>query len=575
MSGNYADFIHENFAANNDCGENFDSLKTLARLAELHGYIIYALFVITFLLSYFESLHFFHFHYSLFIMSITKFFEKKITKHLPALARAAQRSMSDATKIKLVMGEMRNNPEMVNSLFPYRDTYAVHNRMPEKSSSKDEVLKQVREMHNAESAPWKSGKISGSFYHGDQEHYDFLNEIFGYYSQVNSIQRDVCPSLTKYEGEIIAMTLDIFNGDAVNKRKPEQKACGSLTTGGTDSIYQSVYAHREWGLDKKGITQPEIVLPITAHPAFFKSAHYLNLKAVTAKVDANYQADVNDIESKITPNTVMIVGSAGNYGHGIIDPIDKLSDIALKHHVGLHVDGCLGGFILAWAEPLGIKCPVFDFRLPGVTAISADTHKYGYSLKGTSTILFSNEELRRYQYYAEVDWPGGIYVSPGFNGSKSGGLFAATWAAMVHYGKEGYMNRAKKIFDVNTRMKNMVRTIPELKLFGDSLFITAIGSDIFNIYHVNDYLKTKGWRMNGQQNPNGIHFCITGPQVTNPGIVEAFEADLKAAVEYAKAQKGDPKSAAMYGGAGREIDPSMYMPMLFAYTDVTQSTYPF
>jgi glutamate/tyrosine decarboxylase-like PLP-dependent enzyme len=299
------------------------------------------------------------------------------------------------------------------------------------------------------------------------------------------------------------------------------------------------------------------------------------VKTVVAKLDEKYEVDVEDVASKINANTILIVGSAGNYGHGIIDPIEQLSSLAVQHNVGLHVDGCLGGFILAWAEPLGIACPVFDFRLPGVTAISADTHKYGYSLKGTSTILFKNEQLRRFQYFGQVDWPGGIYISTGFNGSKSGGLFAATWAAMVHYGKEGYMNRAKKIFDANTRLKNAVRAIPELKLIGDSLFITAITSDRFNIYHVNDYLKTKGWRMNGQQHPNAFHFCITGPQITNEGIIEAFEQDLKAAVEYAKVQKGDPKSAAMYGGAGREIDPSMYMPMLIAYTDVTQSTYPF
>jgi glutamate/tyrosine decarboxylase-like PLP-dependent enzyme len=507
-------------------------------------------------------------------MGIAKFLEKQIVKHLPSVARAVQRSMNDEKKIELIKNEMRTNPEMVESLFPYKDKYTVHNKMPEKSSSRAAVLQQIKEMHAAESGSWKGGKISGSFYHGDQDHYDFLNEAFSYYSQVNSIQRDVCPSLTKYEGEIIAMTLDLFNGYAVNKRNAKEKACGSLTTGGTDSIFQSVYVHREWGVDK-GITQPEMVLPVSAHPAFFKAAHYLNIKVHTAKLDDNFQADVADIESKITPNTIMIMGSAGNYGHGIIDPIEKLSDLAVKHKVGLHVDGCLGGFILSWAQSLGINCPVFDFRLPGVTAISADTHKYGYSLKGTSTVLFSNEKLRQYQYSGYVDWPGGVYISTGFNGSKSGGLFAATWAAMVHYGKEGYMQRAQQIFDVNARMKNVVRNIPELKLFGDSLFITAIGSDQFNIYHVNDYLKTKGWRMNGQQHPNGFHFCITGPQVTNAGIVEAFEQDLKEAVEYAKVQKGDPKSAAMYGGAGREIDPSMYMPMLVAYTDVTQSTYPF
>ncbi len=458
-------------------------------------------------------------------MGVTKFLEKKITKHLPALARAVQRSMTDNKKIELVKNEMRTNADLTNSFFPYRDKFPVNSRMPDKSMPKEEVLQQIKDMHQAESAFWKSGKISGSFYHGDQDHYDFLNEAFSYYSQINSIQRDFCPSLTKFEGEIIAMTLDVFNGAAVNKRNPAQRACGSLTTGGTDSIYQSLYVHREWGLDKKNITQPEVIIPVSAHAAFFKSAHYLNIKIVQAKLDDNYLADVADVESKITPNTILIVSSAGNYGHGLVDPIDKLSDLAIKHNVGLHVDGCLGGFILAWAEPSGINCPVFDFRLPGVTAISADTHKYGYSLKGTSTVLFNSEDLRRYQYYGQPDWPGGAYISTGYNGSKSGGLFSSTWAAMVHYGKEGYMHRAKQIFELNANMKKIVRNIPELKLFGDSLFITAIGSDAFNIYHVNDFLKLKGWRMNGQQYPNGIHFCITGPQITTPGICEEFEKD--------------------------------------------------
>ena len=163
-------------------------------------------------------------------MSIAKFLEKKVTKHLPALARAVQRSMNDNKKMELIKNEMRNDPELVNSFFPYRDKYAVNSKMPLKSMAKEDVMKQIKEMHALESAPWKNGKISGSFYQGDQDHYDFLNEAFSYYSQVNSIQRDVCPSLTKFEGEIIAMTLDIFNGDAVAKRNPAQKACGSLTT---------------------------------------------------------------------------------------------------------------------------------------------------------------------------------------------------------------------------------------------------------------------------------------------------------------------------------------------------------
>lgn len=297
-------------------------------------------------------------------MGIAKFFEKQIVKHLPSVARAVQRSMADEKKIELVKNEMRNNLEMVDSMFPYRDKYAVNNTMPEKSSSREDVLKQIKEMHAAESSSWKGGKISGSFYHGDQDHYDFLNEAFSYYSQVNSIQRDVCPSLTKYEGEIIAMTLGLFNADAVNKRNPKEKACGSLTTGGTDSIFQSVYVHREWGVEK-GIAQPEIVLPASAHPAFFKAAHYLNIKVLTAKLDANFQADVTDIESKISPNTVMIMGSAGNYGHGIIDPIEKTFGSCRKTQSGAACRLLLGRLYFGLGRTFGNCLPGIRFSFAG------------------------------------------------------------------------------------------------------------------------------------------------------------------------------------------------------------------
>jgi len=244
------------------------------------------------------------------------------------------------------------------------------------------------------------------------------------------------------------------------------------------------------------------------------------------------------------------VGSAGNYPYGTIDPIGALSELAAAHDVGLHVDGCLGGFILPWGQELGYDIPPFDFRLPGVTTISADTHKYGYGPKGTSVLLFRGKKLRRHQYYARPDWKGGMYASPGIGGSRSGGLIAATWAVMVALGRSGYLEKASRIFETAFAMQEQVRRQPELRLMGDPTFCFSFTSDAFDIYHVNDFMKKRGWRFNGQQYPSAIHMCVTGPQ-TQPGVVERFGRDLAEAVDYAKRPEGPvPRSGALYGGQG-------------------------
>src|SRR5437868_3100376 len=196
----------------------------------------------------------------------------------------------------------------------------------------------------------------------------------------------------------------------------------------------------------------------------------------------------------IDENTIALVGSAGNYGYGTIDPIAELSELALRHGIGLHVDGCLGGFILPWGEALGYDIPIFDFRLPGVTSISADTHKYGYGFKGTSTLTYRNHNLRNYQYFTTTDWPGGKYFSPGLAGSRSGGLIAATWASMVSLGREGYLQHAKEIFETAFAMQDAVRSHEELRMMGSPTWCFSFTSDQFDIYHVNDSMRHKGWR---------------------------------------------------------------------------------
>ncbi|QYG91521.1 aspartate aminotransferase family protein [Iamia sp. SCSIO 61187] len=434
---------------------------------------------------------------------------------------------------------------------PYAERYGVNRRIPEQGIPREQVLAELREMATEEDRSWETGQVSGTMYCGDHEHYDFLNEAFGMYAHVNALQRDICPSQTRFEGEIIAMTLDMLHGEAVT----DTEAAGIVTTGGTGSILHALIAYRDHARESRGITRPNFVKPETAHAAFDKGCHLFGIEVRTAPIDpVTTKADVAAMADLIDDQTIAIMGSACNYGYGTIDPIDELSALALERGVGLHVDGCLGGFILPWGQELGWDIPVFDFRLPGVTTISADTHKYGYGFKGSSVLAFRDKALRNSQYFFLTGWSGGKYCSPGMEGSRSGGALASTWAAMVSIGREGYLGYAKAIFETADAMKAAVRSHPELRVMGEPTFCFSFTSDAFDIYHVNDFMRRKGWRFNGQQYPNAIHMAVTRPQ-TQPGVVERFEADLAEAVAYALEHKDEtPSSAAIYGGVAGGLD---------------------
>jgi len=431
------------------------------------------------------------------------------------------------------------------SQFPYAERYGVNRRIPEQGRSREDVLAELKAMAVEEDQSWEGGHVSGSMYCGDHEHYDFLNDAFSLYSHVNALQRDICPSNTRFEGEIIAMTLDLLHADAVTDGEP----AGIVTSGGTGSICHAVLAYRDHAKQHRGIVQPNLVKPETAHPAFDKGCHLFGIEVRNAPiVPETAQVDVAAMEALIDENTIAIVGSACNYGYGTIDPMQELSDLALAKGVGLHVDGCLGGWILPWGQELGYDIPVYDFRLPGVTSISADTHKYGYGLKGTSVVSFRDKAYRNAQYFFLTGWSGGKYCSPGMDGSRSGGMLAATWASLVTIGRQGYLGYAKKIFETADGMKAAVRSHPELRIIGSPTFCFSFTSDEFDIYHVNDAMRKHGWRFNGQQYPNAIHMAVTRPQ-TQEGVVGAFAADLAEAVAYAKEHAGEaPASGAIYGG---------------------------
>jgi glutamate/tyrosine decarboxylase-like PLP-dependent enzyme len=429
--------------------------------------------------------------------------------------------------------------------FPYADRFAVNRSLPEHGRPRDEILAEIAAMAQEEDAFWETGKCSGTMYCGDHEHYDFMTEAFGRFAHVNALQRDMCPSQTKFEAEIIAMTLDVLNGAAVTDGDP----VGVVTTGGTGSILHGMLAYREWGRQERGITRPNVVKPETAHPAFDKACHLFGIELRKAPIDEKTtQVDVGAVDALVDDDTVAIVGSACNYGYGTVDPMDELSDLALERGVGLHVDSCLGGFILPFGQKLGYDIPVYDYRLPGVTSISADTHKYGYAFKGSSVCTFRDRALRNAQYFFLTDWSGGKYCSPGIEGSRSGGILAATWAAMVSFGWEGYLRYAKQIFETSLAMQDAVRSHPELRLLGNPTFLFSFTSDEFDVYHVNDFMRPRGWRFNGQQYPNALHMAVTRPQ-TQPGVADAFGADLDQAVRYAKDHAGESaQSGAIYGG---------------------------
>jgi glutamate/tyrosine decarboxylase-like PLP-dependent enzyme len=436
---------------------------------------------------------------------------------------------------------------VMSNRFPYAERFGVNRTLPERGRPRDEVLEELRTIAKEEDAFWETGKCSGTMYCGDHVHYDYLNEAFSLFAHMNALQRDMCPSSTRFEGEIIAMGLDLFHAEAIDDTEP----AGLVTSGGTGSIMHAVLAYREHTAQTRGVTRPNFVMPETGHPAFNKACHLFGVEVRQVPIDpVTTQVVVPEAAARIDDQTIAIMGSACNYGYGTIDPIAELAELAQSRGVGMHVDGCLGGFILPFGQELGYDIPVFDFRVPGVTSISADTHKYGYSLKGTSWLGVRDKALRNAQYFFQPGWTGGKYASPGMDGSRSAGLLAAAWASMVHLGREGYRRYAKQIFGVADAMKSAVLSHPELRLMGDPTFLFSFTSDEFDIYLVNDFMRTRGWRLNGQQYPNALHMAVTRPQ-TQPGIAEAFATDLADAVADAREKHAAgqaPATGAIYGG---------------------------
>lgn len=404
--------------------------------------------------------------------------------------------------------------------------------------SRERVLTTMKEM-GAQDANWRDGRTWSLVFFAGQDVLDVIKEAHAMFMSENGLSPIAFPSLRRFEAEVVAMTASMLGGGP--------NAAGTMTSGGTESLLMTVKAARERARAERNVTQPEMILPITAHPAFQKAAHYFNVKPVYIPLRDDLRADVDAARKAVNGNTVLMVGSAPGYPHGVVDPIRELAAIAQETNISFHVDACLGGFLLPWVKKLGYAIPDFDLSVPGVTSISADIHKYGYAAKGASTIIYRDEALRRHQFFVHMDWPGGIYASPSMTGTRPGGAIAAAWAVMNYLGEEGYLRLAKTIMVTAHRLMNGIREIPELKLLGrPDMSVFAFNSDRLNVYQLGEEMEKRGWRLDRQQLPPSLHMMVTPAHET---IVEPFLSDLKACVQTVKAAGDTPVTgqAALYG----------------------------
>jgi sphinganine-1-phosphate aldolase len=388
---------------------------------------------------------------------------------------------------------------------------------PEQGISGSE-LTHILSDHKAGDAQWELGKTFGFVYHPGSQHAklpEAYQEAFRYESTLNP---SAFPSLRKFEKEVVAMATEMVNGDRL--------VAGSVTTGGTESIFLAMKVAREVAMESGKKEGPfEVILPETAHPAFLKACHYLSLKAVFVPVDAQMMADPEAMQHAINGNTILMACSAPCFPCGVVDPVRRLGEIALRHHLLLHVDACMGGFMLPFMEEMGYQVPEFDFRVPGVTSISMDAHKYGYAPKGVSIILYRNRELRRKQFFIHTEWSGGIFASTTFSGTRSGGPVAGAWAIMKHMGRVGYNTLVRQVMETTQIIREGIENIEGLQIVGDpDMSVMAFSSDQHNIYNIGDALTARGWYLDRLQFPEALHLTITQ---LNLGMANEFLRDLQ------------------------------------------------
>jgi glutamate/tyrosine decarboxylase-like PLP-dependent enzyme len=391
-------------------------------------------------------------------------------------------------------------------------------------STHDDVLARLRELQTGD-LPVHGGRTLAYVYDSGLAEVDRIGrEAVATYAASNGLDPTSFPSLLTMENELVGFACDLLSAP--------DTAVGSVTSGGTESVLLAVQGARD---SRPDLTSPSMVVPSTVHAAFLKAAHYFGVSARVVPVGSDFRADVAATAAAIDDSTVLVVGSAPSYAHGVIDPIASLASLAGGRGIRCHGDACIGGGVLPYAERLGRPVPPWSFAVEGVTSISVDTHKYGYAPKGTSLLLHRTAELRMPQYFASADWPGYTMLNSTMQSTKSGGPLAGAWAVVQHLGDEGYLELATAVFDAVDRI---VAGVPEglsVVVPPDSTLVALATDDTCDAFTVCDEMRERGWYVQPQMSyagaPPTIHLSVSAATLTS---VDDLLADLAASVAAAR-----------------------------------------
>jgi glutamate/tyrosine decarboxylase-like PLP-dependent enzyme len=400
--------------------------------------------------------------------------------------------------------------------------------MPERGMSRDEVFDQL-EAYRAHDVRWRKGRAFTLAYSAGPDVVAVAEEAYRRFATENGLNTHAFPSLQRIQQDVVDMVNGWFEGG------PE--GAGFITSGGTESLLLAVKGARERGRAERGVTRPNIVLPTSAHAALEKGCYYFGVESRRIPVRSDWTADVDAMAAAIDTDTVMVVGSAPQYPQGVIDPIPEIAALAAERDINCHVDACMGGVTLTYLRRLGHDVPLWNFTVPGVTSISVDLHKYGYSAKGAGVLMHRTKRLRGYQTYVTDNWLGGLYGSSGVLGTKSGGPWAAAWAVMHHLGDEGYLRLTHAARSACEELTAAIDAIPELQVRARPqstlLAFGAADAATLDVFAVADALWQRGWYVDRQGPPASLHCTVNA---VHEGKIPAFVADLREALAEVLAQ---------------------------------------
>jgi sphinganine-1-phosphate aldolase len=396
-------------------------------------------------------------------------------------------------------------------------------RFPEKGTNWENLRARMIDLR-AGDVCWKEGRSALHVYYAGDDVLNVAREAHGMFMIENALAPLAFPSLAQMERELVGAALALFSAGVA--------ASGSLTCGGTESIFLALKAARDWTrATRPDLREPfEIVLPRTAHPAFDKAAHYLGIRTIRIPTKVNYDVDISRLFDAVSARTIMIVASAPNFPYGAVDPISEIAELARERDVWLHVDACVGGFLAPFAKKLGYRIPDFDFGVPGVRSLSADLHKFGYAAKGASLVLFAHREYARFQGSEFSNWPKGTYYTPTMLGTRSGGATAAAWAVMNYLGEDGYLRLASRVMNLWNSYAQRIRSIPELALVGaPHLAVLSFTSAVeqVDIFAVANELSARGWYMSKLAEPAGIHQIVN---LAHELVVDRYFEEIESAI---------------------------------------------